>query len=123
MNKIFEMLDSIRKKCLSNTKLPLILLMSKPVKTQDQTQEFLDKNKIFYNYQSGFCKHDSTDACLSYITEKIQTGFENGLSMGMIVIRPQKALDTIAHSILLEKMNSLGLSESRVMWFTSYFNK
>ena len=42
--------------------------------------------------------------------------------MGMILIDLQKAFDPIDHSILLEKMYSLGFSEFTVMWFTSYLN-
>ena len=45
----------------------------------DQTQAFLDENKILYRFQSGFRKHFSTDLCLSYLNNKIATGFESGM--------------------------------------------
>ena len=38
----------------------------------------------------------------------------------MILIELQKAFDTIDHSILLDKMNCLGFSNSSVAWFNSY---
>ena len=67
----------------------------------DQTQVFLDDNKILFPYQSWFCKHYSTDTCLSYLTDKVRNGFEKGSLM--ILIDLQKAFDTIDHKILIEK--------------------
>ena len=83
--------------------ISLLPLLSKII----ETQEFLDKNNILYKYQSGFRKHHSTDTCLSYLTDKVKIGFEEGLLTGMVLIDLQKAFDTIDHNILLEKMSWL----------------
>ena len=64
----------------------------------DQTQAFLDENKILYRFKSGFRKHFSTDSCLSYLNNKINTGFEFGLYTDLILIDLQKAFDTIMKS-------------------------
>ena len=72
--------------------------------SHDQTQVFLDENKILYRFQSGFRKHFSTDLCLSYLSNKVATDFESGLNTGMILIDLQKAFDTINHEILTNKM-------------------
>ena len=91
------------------------------LKEQSTTkQEFLDKNNILYKYQSGFRKHHSTDTCLSYLTDKVKIGFEEGLLTGMVLIDLQKAFDTIDHSILLKKMSCLGFAGKTIAWFTSY---
>ena len=76
--------------------LPLISKIIEKV-IHDQTQEFLKDNKIFYKFQSGFRKDYSTDSCLSYLNNKIATGFESGQHTGMILIDLQKAFDTINH--------------------------
>ena len=73
-----------------------------------------------YKYQSGFRKHHSTDTCLSYLTDKVKIGFEEGLLTGMVLIDLQKAFDTIDHSILLEKMSCLGFAGKTIAWYTSY---
>ena len=65
--------------------LPLISKIMERI-IHDQTQVFLDRNKIFFTYQSGFRKHYSTDTCLSYLTDKVRTGFEKGSLTGMILI-------------------------------------
>ena len=69
----------------------------------DETQVFLDENKILFTYQSGFHKHYSTETCLSYLTDKLRNGFEKGSLTGMILIDLQKAFDTIDHKILIQK--------------------
>ena len=70
----------------------------------DQTQAFLDENKMLHRFQSGFRKNFSTDSCLSYLNNKIATGFESGLYTGMILTDLQKAFDAINHEILISEM-------------------
>ena len=47
-------------------------------------------------------------------------GFDNGVYTGMILIKPQKALDTINHKILLEKLLPMGFSKNTISWYESY---
>ena len=101
--------------------LPLISKIIEKV-VHDQTQKFLDDNNILYRYQSGFRKCYSTDSCLSYLNDKIATGFESGLFTGMILIDLQKAFDTINHVILLNKMEYFGFSKEVIQWFKSYLS-
>ena len=82
-------------------------------------QRFFGKNDIIYRYQSGFSKFFSTDSCLSYLNNKIATGFESGLYTDMILIDLQKAFDTVNHDILLKKMEFIGFSEGTTKWFKS----
>ena len=102
--------------------ISLLPLISKIIEKiiHDQTQSFVDKNNVIYRYQSGFRKLYSTVSCLSYLNNKITTGFESGLFTGMILIDLQKAFDTINHDILIKKMTFLGFSEETTNWFKSY---
>ena len=86
----------------------------------DQTQAFLEGNKLFYEFQSGFRKNHSTNFCLSYLNDKITRGFDSGQYTGMILIDLQKAFDTIDYSILFEKLKALNFSIETVDWFKSY---
>ena len=88
----------------------------------DQTMEYLTDNSILYRYQSRFRKNHSTDTCLSYLTDKILTGFDSGLLTGMILIDLQKAFDTINHDLLLKKMSLAGSSFQTITWFESYLS-
>ena len=102
--------------------ISLLPLVSKIIEKviHNQTESFLEKHKIIYKYQSGFRKNHSTNSCLSYLSNKIQKGFEEGNLTGMILIDLQKAFDTIDHEILVYKMNYLGFAESTINWFRSY---
>ena len=73
-----------------------------------------------YRYQSGFRKFFSTDSCLSYLNNKIATGFESGFYTGMILIDLQQAFDTINHDILVSKMELIRFSKETTKWFKSY---
>ena len=100
--------------------ISLLPIVSKIIEKiiHDQTMD----NKILYRHQSGFRKNHLTDICLSYLADKIPTGFDSGLLTGMILIDLQKAFDTINHNILLKKMSSIGFSSQSITWFGSYLS-
>ena len=70
----------------------------------DQTNELFSDNKILYNCQSGFRNNHSTNLCLSFLTDKVLKGFDEGLLNGMMLIDLQKAFDTLNHEILLKNL-------------------
>ena len=86
----------------------------------DQIQNVPVKNYIIYRYQWGFRKFFSTDSCLSYLNNKIVTGFESGLYSDMILIDLQRAFDTANHDILIKKMEFIGFSEETTKGLKSY---
>ena len=67
-------------------------------------------NKILHDYQYGFWTNHSTDMSFS-LNDKILKGFDDHLLSGMILIKLQKAFDTINHDILLKKLNITGFSD------------
>ena len=89
----------------------------------DQTNAFLSDEDILYDYQSGFQGNHSTNLCLSFLTDKVLKGFDEGLLTGMILIDLQKAFDTIDHEILLQKLKAIKFSESTIKWFKSYLSE
>ena len=66
----------------------LFLLASKDIEKviHNQTKNFLSKNKILYEYQSGFRKPFSMNSCLTLLTDEINKGFEYGKFPGLILI-------------------------------------
>ena len=91
--------------------------------TDDQTNASLLDEDILYNYQLGFRDNHSTNLCLSFLTDKILKGFDEGLFTGMILIDLQQAFDTIDHEILLQKLKAIKFSESTIKWFKSYLSE
>ena len=78
---------------------------------------------LLYNYQPKFRTNHSTNLCLSFLTDKILKGFDEGLLTGMILIDLQKAFDTINHEILFKKLKAMGFSEGCITWFQSYLSE
>ena len=56
-----------------------------------QLEEYLNNNHLIYKFQSGFRENHSSDTCLTYLSDKILTGFDNGLLTGLMGIDLQKA--------------------------------
>ncbi len=57
---------------------------------------------------------------MSYLSDRVIQGFNNGLMTGMVLIDLQKAFDTIDHKIFLEKLVYIGFSDKAISWFKSY---
>ena len=51
--------------------MPLVSKVIEKV-IHNQTETFLNKNKILYKYQSAFPKSFSTKSCLTLLTDKIK---------------------------------------------------
>ena len=60
---------------------------------------------------------------MSFITDKVLKGFDDGLLTGMILIDLQKAFDTKHYEILLQKLKSIRFSESTIKLFKSYLSE
>ena len=87
----------------------------------NETNSFLKGNNVLYSYQSGFRTNHSTNPCLSFWTDKILKGFNEGLLTGMVLIDLQNAFNTINHEILFKKLKAMGFSEGCITWFQSSF--
>ena len=60
---------------------------------------------------------------MSFSTDEILNGFDEGLLTGLILIDLQKASDTIDHEILLQKLKAIKFSESTIKCFKSYLSE
>ena len=85
-----------------------------------QLETYLDERKLLYDLQSGFRPKYSTDTCLIHLTGFIKYQMDKGNAVGMVLLDLQKAFGTADHSILLAKLEAMGLSNDIVKWFQSY---
>ena len=84
-----------------------------------QIQKYLRERDLIYQYQSGFRPGHPTETCLLYLTDYIKKQTVKGFYTGMLLLDVQKAFDSLNHSILCKKLNTMGIDPS---WFSSYFN-
>ena len=77
-------------------------------------------NENFYTSSSlVFVQKYPTDTCLIHPTDFIKFQMDKGNAVGMVLLDLQKAFDTVDHSILLAKLEAMGLSNDIVKWFQS----
>lgn len=71
-------------------------------------------------FNSRFKKINLTHFSWSHLTDKISSGFNRGLLIGIILIYLQKAFDTKEHCVLLRELLSLGFLNDKIAWFRPY---
>ena len=108
----------------NNRPIPLLPLVSKIIEKSIhfQIEDFLNKKKLIYMYQSGLRTNHSTDLCLAQLIDFVATGMDKHMHTGMILVDLQKAFDTLDHGVLLEKMKYFGFRASVIKWFESYLS-
>ena len=87
-------------------------IIEKPI--HFQIEDFLNKKKPIYIYQSGFRTNHSTDVCLAQLIGFVATGMDKQMHTGMILVDLQKAFDSLYHGVLLEK--------NEIFWFLGICN-
>ena len=87
----------------------------------NQMNEFLVKNNILYDFQSGFRGSYSTDTCLINLMDHIKLLNSKNMFAGMVLMDLQKAFDTVDHNILCKKLEAMGLDFTE--WVKSYLNE
>ena len=78
---------------------------------------YLQDNRLLSIYQPGYRPQHSTSTCLIDVTNKLLHNMDRGLLTGMVFLDLSKAFDTLDHDTILEKLYSLGFSDSAVFWF------
>ena len=85
-----------------------------------QLLDYLKGNNLLNNRQYGFRKHRSTKLTATPLCDNIRRELENGKFVGAVYIDLSKAIDTISHGILLNKLASCGVIGNELAWFTDY---
>ena len=89
-----------------------------------QLLDYLEGNNLLNNCQYGFRKHRSTKLAATLLCDNIRRELDSGKFVGAVYIDLSKAFDTIGHGILLSKLESYGVMDNELTWFTDYlFNR
>lgn len=84
---------------------------------------FLEKHNIMSKRQYAFKQNTSTEDTLCMVTEKILKGLNDGKKAIGIFLDLKKAFDTVAHGILLERLDSIGVRGIAKQLFASFLCK
>ena len=88
----------------------------------NQVESYLNDKNLLYDFQSGFRSKFSTDTCLIHLSDYIRFQHDKGNLVGMALLDLQKAFDTVDHSILIMKLQCIGLGNDVICWFKSYLS-
>lgn len=72
--------------------------------------------------QHGFCKGRSTVSNLVLLNDFLTDSMDNGMQVDVVYTDYSKAFDRISHSLLLNKLFTIGIRGDLLRWFTSYLN-
>ena len=101
--------------------LPLVLkIIEKSI--YFQIEDFFNKKKLIYMYQSGFRTNHSANLCLVQLIDFVATGMDKQMHTGMILVDLQKSFDTLDHGFLLEKLKYFSFQVSVIKCFQSYLS-
>ena len=88
----------------------------------NQLYNYLTANGILNSCQSGFRKHHSTTTTLLDVSDHVLNNMNHGKVTGALFIDLKKAFDTVNNDLLLllQKLQSYGITKSALCWFSSY---
>lgn len=87
---------------------------------QKQLNDFLDKNCILFDMQSGFWTRHGCITATTKVLDDVITALDSKQVCTATFIDLAKAFDYVDHRILLYKLSSIGLSSSSCDWFANY---
>lgn len=102
--------------------LPVLSKVMEKV-VSSQLVDYLEKNNILPDMQSGFRKARSTTTALLDVTDNILSAQDNGMCTLLVLLDFSRAFDCINIPLLLSKMTFYGFDVDTVKWFDSYLNR
>ena len=83
---------------------------------------YLIENNLLTSSQSGFIRGDSTVNQLTFLYNDISRALDQGKEVRAVFCDISKAFDRVWHRGLLSKLQSIGITDSLLDWFSSYLS-
>ena len=81
---------------------------------------YLERNNILYNHQYGFRTNHSCEQAIMELTSRLLYAKERGEQSVGIFLELSKAFDTLNHTVLLAKLDRIGIRGVSNKWFEDY---
>ena len=79
--------------------------------------------KLYYITINQVFKAIIQQIFVSFLTDKVLKGFDEGLLTEIVLIDIEKAFDTLDREILLQKIEVIKFSKTTTKWFKSYLSE
>ena len=86
----------------------------------NQLKPYLAEQSILSPHQSGFRANHSTITAVTLVLDQLITGLDKKQHAAAIFIDLAKAFDTVDHSLLLNRLHTLGFDKKACNWFKNY---
>ena len=86
----------------------------------DQLVEYYNSNNLLNPRQHAYRKFHSTITSLFELVETIKSHVDNGNLVAIALLDLSKAFDSLAHNLILKKLDKMGLNETATAWIHSY---
>ncbi|CAL1671997.1 unnamed protein product [Lasius platythorax] len=87
-----------------------------------QLIEYLEKNNLLKECQSGFRARHSCETVLQCIISEWKREIAEGKMIGVVFLDLRRAFEVVNRKILISKLEGYGLKESVLNWFKSYLD-
>lgn len=87
-----------------------------------QLQEHLSKNSFHEPFQSAYRPYHSTETALLRVQNDILVSMDEQKVTLLVMLDLSAAFDTVDHTILLHRLESIGISGLVLSWFSSYLS-
>ena len=84
--------------------------------------DFIESVNVLYNYQFRFRQRHSTQQPSITLVNKITSSRDTGDLVIGVFLDLKKAVDTVDHNILFDKMHAYGIRGNTWRWFHSYLS-
>lgn len=86
----------------------------------DQLVDYYNSNNLLNPRQHAYRKFHSTITSLFELIETIKSHIDNGNLVAIAALDLSKAFDSLAHNLILNKLDKMGLNETATAWIHSY---
>ena len=87
-----------------------------------QLYKYVTDNDLMYDGQSGFRQQHSTSTALIKTIDKWNMEIDKGNYIGAVFVDLSKAFDMVNHTLLINKLKTMGITGIENNWFKSYLN-
>ena len=88
----------------------------------DQIVEYMEINNLLTRNQHAYRKGHSTQTCLVEVVNHLYKLIDKKKYTAIASLDLSKAFDSISHSLIIQKLSNLNMSESTLEWVKSYLS-